>query len=967
MCPTPTDKNKEGMSNIQDNLEWCLISGASAPDPISSVAARLVSTVQTGDFETILKAPFAQVLLTPSPPTTSTPAKFNFSASLRAQIDKTLPLRPTGYSEILELLLVGIAALNAFLQSNVTGPPLPFRAEALLLPTLALREQTREITDALIRELAVEGEAVYHLIPDVLLFVLARGVLRHPVLEGLESARWWRLRVNFLHQKLLEEAEVKTQVLYDDIYRDLDYLADKIRAGEIAGGDNWMKARFLIEKAQVDLYFGSEKAAREGLEKAAGFTGLQYALTGLLGKRTKFQERDISQLVVLAKSIQDYTKGAAEGERGGNGAEAVTVEAVKPVTLELNDDTLLESIAFKKPDRISQTTTIVGDLVNLPDVLKQLDPGEQPPLHPLDATILLLLTETIKNNNPASGITREQMSPYAERVLKHSTNWQVYTMGLLVRCRLEAYKSRTTERSLLQLQAVVDQVIAETSVPTETGSTPTTFLPLPRCKEESAPVRERLEYLYQLPVQSRWELEAELAHRWVSMGGIKTALEIYQRLQMWAEVALCWAAIEKQDKARKVIRNQLLQPVPVPDSWISEHSGDEYNPTQEEEAARKPIEPPPTNAPRLWSILGDIDNDPAWYEMSWEVSRHRYSRAKRSLGKYWYGRREFLKSAEALAVSLNIHQLNKESWFFLGCCRLELEDWEGGVDAFRRVTILDDEDAEAWSNLASCLLRRGARVPPSSGRRGNLLIDDTEGDLSNEEREELIDTTRNRQEALKALKKASSLKYDNWRIWENAMIVAASIPSYPDVILAMSRVIEIRGPTAGESCVDVEIISHLIQHVLTSATHAELTKCRPSLAKTTVDFMEKQVIPLITKDARLWRLAARLALARERPKEALECYEKAFRCISRRWEVGEVVWGDMVEATIEMVDSYRSLGEVEREGLVGDGEEKVMVARDWKFKARSVLRKTMGWGRKDGKEGEEGWENLEEAMEGLKR
>ena len=264
-------------------------------------------------------------------------------------------------------------------------------------------------------------------------------------------------------------------------------------------------------------------------------------------------------------------------------------------------------------------------VVNLPDVLKRLDPGEQPPLHPLDATILLLLTETIKNNNPASGITREQMSPYAERVLKHSTNWQVYTMGLLVRCRLEAYKSRTTERSLLQLQAIVDQVIAETTVPAETGSAPTT---LPRCEEESAPVREWLEYLYQLPLPARWELEMELANRWVSIGGMKTALEIYQRLQMWAVVALCWAVIEKSDKARKVVRNQLLQPVPVPDSWTPEHSGDEYNPSQEEEAERMPIEPPPTT--RLWSILGDIDNDPAWYEMSWEVSRHRYS----SLGKY---------------------------------------------------------------------------------------------------------------------------------------------------------------------------------------------------------------------------------------------------------------------------------------------------------------------------------------------
>ena len=86
----------------------------------------------------------------------------------------------------------------------------------------------------------------------------------------------------------------------------------------------------------MDIHFGFEKAAGEGLEKAAGVTGLQYALTGLLGKRTKFQEMDIGQLVVLAKSIQDYSTGVVEDER----------EAVKPVTVELNDDTLLRVNRF---------------------------------------------------------------------------------------------------------------------------------------------------------------------------------------------------------------------------------------------------------------------------------------------------------------------------------------------------------------------------------------------------------------------------------------------------------------------------------------------------------------------------------------------------------------------------------------------------------------------------------------------
>ena len=123
-----------------------------------------------------------------------------------------------------------------------------------------------------------------------------------------------------------------------------------------------------------------------------------------------------------------------------------------PKSLELNDDTLLEGIKF------TPTTSAILETEELPESLKVLDPADQPVLQPLDAVILLHLAESIKNTNPADGLTREEMAPYAERVLQRATNWSIHTIALLVRSRLEAFRSRTAERSLLQLQAVVDQL-----------------------------------------------------------------------------------------------------------------------------------------------------------------------------------------------------------------------------------------------------------------------------------------------------------------------------------------------------------------------------------------------------------------------------------------------------------------------------------------------------------------------------
>src|SRR6201999_1811713 len=141
----------------------------------------------------------------------------------------------------------------------------------------------------------------------------------------------------------------------------------------------------------------------------------------------------------------------------------------QPENVLLNDDTLLERIDFKSAEtsaHVSPDTMIhiAASDSTLPPQLASLDPANQPILFPLDGIILLATASSITNTSPEDGLVREETLPYATRVLDGgSSNWQVYTQGLLVRSRIEGYRARTAERGLLQLQALVDQVIAETS------------------------------------------------------------------------------------------------------------------------------------------------------------------------------------------------------------------------------------------------------------------------------------------------------------------------------------------------------------------------------------------------------------------------------------------------------------------------------------------------------------------------
>lgn len=455
------------------------------------------------------------------------------------------------------LFSIGVAAFNSFLQANVTGPPLSWASTDLIFPPI-LRDdpdQLKRLQRQLILDLSVDGETVYQLTPKVELFCLAKCLLKHQKIIGKDRLYvWGRLRVDFWHQRMLSE---NVDSLQKTIYGDLDIVQQSI-----LDQTSNTKAQFLIERATIHIQHGFDSEASDDLRSAARETGLEFALTGRLGKRTKFQQNALSQLVVLAKSTPEKTPlndptHELRSERSRNSS--------KPINLDLNDDTLLEAISFS--EEIPTLATV--DEGTLPSALKSLDPADQPTLKPLDSIILLAVASSITNTSPQDGLTREEILPYATRVLTGgSTNWQVYTQALLVRSRIEGFKSRTVERGVLQLQAVVDQVIAETTkIPTSVTtdslhgsekSTSTTFLPKPKASE-SAPVAERLLYIHQLASPTRWKLEAELADRWVSLGGLRTALEIYERLQMWAEVALCWGACDREDEARKILMKQLYE------------------------------------------------------------------------------------------------------------------------------------------------------------------------------------------------------------------------------------------------------------------------------------------------------------------------------------------------------------------------------------------------------------------------
>lgn len=961
----------------------------------------LRNCLENGDFYSVLNSPLARTLLghekLPSDSSTEDEslkgAENDWPSFLSWRASQLIEDTPIGSAPSLpeELYLIGSAAFHAFLQANVTGPPLSWRSADLIFPQWLLNKagNLNELRRQLISSLSVDGESAYRLIPNVELFCLAKVLLNHIVIVGENEERvWGRLRANFWHQRMLSESALGLQ---KRIYADLDCLDFKISAQDLL-----MRAKFLVERANIHIHHGFDTKTREDLLHAARLRGFDFALTGRLGKRTKFQEKEISQLVVLARSAESgIAKNPSIDKKIPNATAKdspteISAPSTKPQDLDLNDDTLLESISFS---RTPADLLAYQDQDQIPSSLASLDPANQPTLQPLDSIILLALASSITNTSPQDGLSREETLPYATRVISGgSTNWQVYTQALLVRSRLERYRSRTVERGVLQLQAIVDQVIADTT-PLDLSQEPntsdssgiaasTTFLPRPKTSE-SAPVSERLLYIHQLASPTRWGLEAELASRWVSLGGLRTALDIYQRLEMWAEVALCWAANDREDKAREIVYHQLYGRQPA----ISEDEIFEDTSTADEQDDVE-LDPLPIDAPRLFCILGDLDKSPAAYERAWEVSGNRYARAQRSLGKLWFARGNLSKADEAYVKALRMNPQNHPTWFALGCVRLQLEDWAGGVDAFGRAVQIEDHDAESWSNLAAALSRLPAEESLDKPENRASKPEATNGGFSavtdmDDLNRPAADPQKHTRQAFVALKRAALLKRDSYRIWQNLLNVSVKLspPPYADIIVAQTRIIDLRSKTEGEGCVDIDVVEGLLAHLIASSSQPGESEeseketsgpagrgRRPGFEKMTIDLIQKRIIPLITTSRRLWLLSAKLSLHLQHPSAALSAYEKAWRVTLNKpgWESGskgaEPLWKEVVEATIELVDAYESLGERKREGGLGEGE---LVCKDWKFKGRSAVRSVMGRG-KGGWEGDAGWEVLENRMRELK-
>jgi tetratricopeptide (TPR) repeat protein len=161
---------------------------------------------------------------------------------------------------------------------------------------------------------------------------------------------------------------------------------------------------------------------------------------------------------------------------------------------------------------------------------------------------------------------------------------------------------------------------------------------------------------------------------------------------------------------------------------------------------------------KLYCLLGDATDDVSCYEKAWELSQHRSSRAQRHWGNYYFSKKEYEQSIEHLEQSLALNSLQDVVWLRLGFAALSLEKWELAARAYRRYTQIEPFGFESWNNLAKSYIK-------------------------------LQDKPR----AHKVLQEALKCNFNNWKVWENFLIVSLDTGNFEDTLNAYSRLMELKG------------------------------------------------------------------------------------------------------------------------------------------------------------------------------
>ena len=432
-----------------------------------------------------------------------------------------------------------------------------------------------------------------------------------------------------------------------------------------------------------------------------------------MGKRTKFQQRDLPQFTL--NFIKDR-----------NTCTQADVEVLGDIT----NGTCENNEHFPKDLKLD-------DEVRL-DKIKFTDQREFPELTMPEQCLVFGIYNLVKRSKPKDDLANEELLPYLEAILSSKSSnqiWALRTNTLLERSKLERDNRRTIERSLMQVETLMESIRSSTAL-------------------NGDYYKRRMLHIYATKLPPFWHLEIELVRLYQSMGSIKSALDVALRLELWEDVIYCYQTLKLKHKAAEVIETQI------------EQNGE---------------------TPLLLCMLGDATDNEIHYKRALELSSNKSSRAYKALGMRAYYVKNYHEAVSFLDKSLSLNGFQPDILLRLGYASLQIENWSIAAKTYRKYCNYEPDNFEAWNNLANAYIK-----------------------LDQKSR------------AFTVLQEAVKCDYDNWKIWDNILVISVDCGHFEEAIRAYHRILDLReskcqnsfeGNTKMKDSFDADVLSALVKAV----------------------------------------------------------------------------------------------------------------------------------------------------------
>lgn len=799
MAPTTSLSNSEpGHFQVAQFERFLLLADATALDSMGLPDA---AAIARGSYS-FLTSPVSSCSLLSSKLANDLISDPHSASSTPSLLTTTLHSAASGnLIDLCAIYTAGVGLLQAFLTINWAGPPLS-------------QSTTSHASEAAATLLLVsDGEDVATPARCLMWLRAARRVLVGCVDEfvraGAVLAPWWAARALLAHQAVLSGLApvlkydlftmfarflgpdvIQSRELYatDVVYGKEDseeeedcsdfFLPAPIAEGGAIEDEEDDFIDVLTEKNRVDarlkvlaylelalaqkLYYDAD-GAWNSLQRACQIERIAFRVIGEMGVRTKHQKKSTAQLIAHAYEIMDNTnvglplaEFALRFPRNVDkpGANVFTGDQDKnsvplplPINIPVNDTDVLGYIRLTGDQESIVTTSNSGE--NIEGEGEQVALGkEKNQLTPIQQALALGRASLVRARNASHILTTEEMAPYVNLVIQNAdspfgTSSMVQIRALVLRVSSEQDRGRYLERCMSQMEELGDFI----DNPMDS---------LPETTRNSA-IAERNVFLFASSVPPRWELKKEIAISFGKIGLVKSAMEIFEKLEYWDELVDCHRLIGNLGAAEALVRNQLeLLDNAVLEEGIIDSS--EVSANVLKFGSQGAVHARAVRRPRLLCVLGDVTRDKRHLEAAWEESGFKYARAKRALARMCVEAEDWEEAVRHFKEALAINPLFPEAWFTYGCSAIQVNDMQLAARAFTTVVQQTPENGEAWNNLGRVLHEIGKT-----------------------------------KEALKALSEAAKSKRDSWRIWNNILLLAIETRSSLDIVRSMERLLDLRG------------------------------------------------------------------------------------------------------------------------------------------------------------------------------